>query len=723
MSVVPYNTCNEIVYHDPSQDILVLHNQELNSFELVNTFDYRNIINNQNLNLSDAGFQKTREGGTGSGYNLECPNCGYVWGEATSSNNGRFRHNSRSNTEFFHEGPRDMGALKSRFMHDDYFKLLGKLSYENESFQPSSGLPESIFNQGYFERFFIKIPPYNLGSGSRAHVFKVHHVLSNIKLGTYAVKRICIGDKVEFLEDVLNEVLILYEISAKGANEHNLIRYNHVWLELGDIKDVSSFVLPCESDIEHPSQKKVPFVFILQQYCDGGNLENLVKEKYGRKNESAKEKIEIERLKRRRKKSNANYEEPQDAQYLHEIEIWKFFYDVAIAVNYLHGHGILHCDLKPSNCLLDVKYTMPEIKKDFKNEESLNLYLLKFPRVLVSDFGEGKFTDKFDLSGDGLSSEKVHGQDHERKGNTGTLEFTAPELWLYANFDPSLEDKKHFINNYTFQSDIYSLGLILCWLCVGTLPFDDSVDGIDDPNEIKRRILDWYYDLTAANFHLWFSSKSRKIRGYFLNSSITDLEKLIYLLIKGNDNLIPQTHTNRLDSGDVLWLMNAIKHRWFIREFKNDIGLQVFENLDLSLVLRKKRTSTNASENFPSSEKTLSDEDISDDENTYSMSGVTDLNRHQGPRKLVLSDSLPSVAPALSRIYNLLWEKSFPLCYLLILYFYDSAYFPFEYYMVNPRIAVWICCGIDLIIVPKVWLRISLLLISLAMYGVLLWHS
>lgn len=723
MSVVPYNACNEIVYHDPNQDILVLHNQELNSFELVNTLNYRNFINNQNLNLSGTGFQATREGGGGPGYNLECPNCGYVWGEATPGNKGRFRHNSRSNKEFFHdEGTRNMGTLKSGFMHDDYFKLLGKLSYEDESSQPSGGLPESIFNQGYFERFFIKIPPYNLGSGSRAHVFKVHHVLNNIKLGTYAVKRICIGDKVEFLEDVLNEVLILYEISAKGANEHNLIRYNHVWLELGDIKDVSSFVLPLESDCENLSQKKVPFVFILQQYCDGGNLENLVKEKYGRKNESAKEIIEVERLKRRRKKSNVNYEEEhQDAQYLYEIEIWKFFCDIVVAVNYLHSHGILHCDLKPSNCLLDLKYAMQEIKNDFKNEELLDLYLLKFPRVLVSDFGEGKFMDKFDLSGDGLSSERLRGQDHERKGNTGTLEFTAPELWLYTSFDPRLNDKKRLINNYTSQSDIYSLGLILCWLCVGTLPFDKSVNGVNDPNEIKQRILDWYYDLNATNFHLWFSSKSRKVRGDFSNSSIADLEKLIYLMIKGNDSLVSQTHTNRLDSSDVLWLMYAIKHRWFIKHFKNDMGPKVFENLDLSLVLSKKKTSTDSPMDVPSSEKAFSDDDISDDENTYSMPNLNDLNRHEYSHKLFLLDLFPPVAH--SGIYDLLWDKFFPLCYLLILYFYDPIYFPFGYYMVNPRIVVLTCFGVDLVIVPRGWLRVTFFLLSFTVVVAALWHS
>lgn len=80
-----------------------------------------------------------------------------------------------------------------------------------------------------------------MGTGARAQVYKVEHVFNDIALGTYAVKRISIGDKFEHLEQVLNEVLILYELSAKSAGENNLIRYNHVWLELGELEDLSSF--------------------------------------------------------------------------------------------------------------------------------------------------------------------------------------------------------------------------------------------------------------------------------------------------------------------------------------------------------------------------------------------------------------------------------------------------------------------------------------------------
>ena len=62
----------------------------------------------------------------------------------------------------------------------------------------NNSLPEGVFNQGYFKRFFKKIDPYTLGSGAHAQVYKVNHILNNIVLGTYAVKRINIGGQLEF---------------------------------------------------------------------------------------------------------------------------------------------------------------------------------------------------------------------------------------------------------------------------------------------------------------------------------------------------------------------------------------------------------------------------------------------------------------------------------------------------------------------------------------------
>ncbi|CAG8733700.1 16705_t:CDS:2, partial [Cetraspora pellucida] len=64
----------------------------------------------------------------------------------------------------------------SDFMHRNYFRLL-----ENS---------ESSFNQGYYERFFIE--ERKLGRGSRGSVFLCKHVLDNVHLGEYAIKKVAV---------------------------------------------------------------------------------------------------------------------------------------------------------------------------------------------------------------------------------------------------------------------------------------------------------------------------------------------------------------------------------------------------------------------------------------------------------------------------------------------------------------------------------------------------
>ena len=108
-------------------------------------------------------------------------------------------------------------------------------------------------------------------------------------------------------------------------------------------------------------------------------------------------KVELERKKRRAVKVG-DETLPKRKQWLSTFEIWKFFHDVANGVNYLHQNGILHRDMKPSNCLLDVKYVPQEMKLTFESQEDFELHLYNLPRVLVSDFGEGKFIESVKMS-------------------------------------------------------------------------------------------------------------------------------------------------------------------------------------------------------------------------------------------------------------------------------------------------------------------------------------
>jgi hypothetical protein len=92
------------------------------------------------------------------------------------------------------------------FMDYEYFRLLSSNAPSSEeTLAPSvdnhpeefpapkektrsGSLPNSAFNQGYFERFFVV--QSELGRGARGVVLKVTHVLDNITLGDYAVKRV-----------------------------------------------------------------------------------------------------------------------------------------------------------------------------------------------------------------------------------------------------------------------------------------------------------------------------------------------------------------------------------------------------------------------------------------------------------------------------------------------------------------------------------------------------
>lgn len=483
MSIVRYNSTNEIVYHDKTHGVLVVHDRKENNVHLL-TLPLKSPIANE----------------------PHCPQCGVALSNYFDVNVNSYRRNS--NAEGNEEFP--MAFMPGDFVHDDYFKRLAQFHSNSPmlALGPSSGLPDSLFNQGYFDRFFQKVPPYILGSGANAQVFKVVHVLKDIQLGVYAVKRISVGDQSKFLKRVLNEVLILYEMSVQGANE-NLIRYNHVWMEIGNIRDLTTIFLGEGGD------GSVPYVFILQQYCDGGHLEALVS--VFKHDRLEKEKVELERERRRRRR--ANTEEVSRPCWLMDWEIWKLFKDIANGVRYLHEHGILHRDLKPSNCLLETKYIVTKKEDMFGSLKLLEDALKLLPRVLVSDFGEGKFIDK-----QHMADRFVKVQEVERRGNTGTIEFTDPRLWMHARAAPGS-------HSYSYESDVYSLGMILCYLCVGELPFAHHLTDLGDPELIRSEISEWFMSLSAKEFHAWFSKKVEQSRRML--ACLAAFESMIYDMLKG----------------------------------------------------------------------------------------------------------------------------------------------------------------------------------------------
>lgn len=69
-------------------------------------------------------------------------------------------------------------------------------------------------------------------------------------------------------------------------------------------------------------------------------------------------------------------------------------------------------------------------------------------------------------------------REEERTGNTGTIAFLPPELIQINQFDVPTSD-------YSIKSDIWSLGLILYYICYATIPYTQTINNAILKKEIK----------------------------------------------------------------------------------------------------------------------------------------------------------------------------------------------------------------------------------------------
>lgn len=137
---------------------------------------------------------------------------------------------------------------------------------------------------------------------------------------------------------------------------------------------------------------------------------------------------------------------------LTENQIKEIAKQIGQGLTYLHNKGIIHRDIKPDNIIICNKNKHPVFK--------------------IIDFGLSK------ISG---CNEKVNDMN-------GTLAFSAPEVI-----------SKEFYSN---KIDIWSMGVILFYLCSGTLPFDDINN---DTNKVVNKILN-----KNINLHIYKCGKVSK---------------------------------------------------------------------------------------------------------------------------------------------------------------------------------------------------------------------
>lgn len=256
-----------------------------------------------------------------------------------------------------------------------------------------------------------------LGKGGKGIVLLVRHVLDGVSLGQFACKRVPVGDNHDWLAKVLTEVQLLQQLSHT-----NLVSYRHVWLESVEITKFG------------PS---VPCAFILQQYCDSGDLHNYILKGTSAANSKEDQKERIRR--RSRGQPELPTLVPRRIPFDH---ILSFFSDIASGLHHLHSNGFIHRDLKPSNCLLMNPHVAGQA-----------------PRVLVSDFGEAQIENAM----------------RSNTGATGTISYCAPEVLKRVTPEGAF-------GNFTAKSDIFSLGMILYFMCFGNLPYE-CADSINEENE------------------------------------------------------------------------------------------------------------------------------------------------------------------------------------------------------------------------------------------------
>ncbi|KAF4889683.1 putative serine/threonine-protein kinase iksA [Colletotrichum fructicola] len=292
--------------------------------------------------------------------------------------------------------------------------------------QEGSRIRREAFSPNYFKTFFVE--EKELGRGGKGVVLLVRHEIDGCHLGHFACKRVPVGDDHAWLEKVLIEVELLAKLSHP-----NLVSYRHVWLE-----DVTLTRFG-------PS---VACAFILQQYCNGGDLLQYIIGEQPK--ETTKEQLKAQM----RRKSKGQLEIPRDQfasqRLLSFEEIFSLFKDITSGLAYLHAANYIHRDLKPSNCLL--------------HREGSGMI------CLISDFGE-------------VQSEHMV---RKSTGSTGTISYCAPEVLR--------RDSVGRYGNFTTKSDIFSLGMILYFMCFGRLPYRSANtinEELEDIDALRAEITDW----------------------------------------------------------------------------------------------------------------------------------------------------------------------------------------------------------------------------------------
>ena len=160
------------------------------------------------------------------------------------------------------------------------------------------------------------------------------------------------------------------------------------------------------------------------------------------------------------KKIETNY---KDKKYFEEKDILNWLFQVCLAILYLHENSIIHRDIKPSN-----------------------IFLMENNIIKLGDFGTSKNISPW----------------HRTKTLAGSPLYSAPELLKELEAIKNNEEDNIIDLSYSYEVDIWSLGVTFCHIMSLEKPFDKNKDIIKNikSNKIFNKEKNCYIDKIVEKY-------------------------------------------------------------------------------------------------------------------------------------------------------------------------------------------------------------------------------